>query len=198
MFLLFLANSWTLTELTRISRTAPFHYTKSFKARVTLASMATNFLNLSILMDDSATRTIPTTGTTRWSAKRVRISRTYIHFLAHPSIHPSVVWVGPLVVKELKRIVEQSEIIKYALPLHLWQTLVTLSLQGRWRKLAKEKYRREAGVGDSSWKWPHRIRSKRRTFFSSILPFWRFTWLLLQGTVLTSFFFFPRRQRLVR
>src|SRR5258707_70652 len=30
---------------------------------------------------------------------------------AHPSIHPSV-WVGPLVVKELKRVVEQSEIIK--------------------------------------------------------------------------------------
>lgn len=82
------------------------------KVRVTLASMGTSFSNLSILMDDFATRTIPTTGMTRSSAKRVRTSCSDF-FPAHPSIHLSV-WVGPLVVKELKRIVEQSEIIKYA------------------------------------------------------------------------------------
>ncbi len=42
------------------------------KARDTLESTATSFSNSNILMDDFATRTIPTTGTTRSSAKKVR------------------------------------------------------------------------------------------------------------------------------
>jgi hypothetical protein len=94
--------------------------------------MVTNSSNLNILMDDFDTRTTPTTGTTRSSAKRVRTSyfeasnpslKMLFYFILlmqspyltcapfHSSVHPSV-WVGPLVVKELKRIVGQSEIIK--------------------------------------------------------------------------------------
>ena len=100
--------------------------------------MATSSSNLNILMDDFATLTIPTTGTTRSSAKRVRITlfttpllSTWPTIPATPTPSSSLdtqkltkfdflmlfvcrqpVWVGSLVVKELKRIVEQSEIIK--------------------------------------------------------------------------------------
>jgi hypothetical protein len=59
------------------------------KARVTLASTATSFSNSNILMEDFVTRTIPTTGTTRSSAKRVRKHYIIPPLPSRSSIHPS-------------------------------------------------------------------------------------------------------------
>ena len=62
------------------------------------------------------TQTIPTTETTVLSVKKVSLL-----FFSPPSdtslmtfVCMSTVWIGPLVIKELKRIVEASEITKYA------------------------------------------------------------------------------------
>lgn len=55
------------------------------------------------------TQTIPTTGMIVLFGKRVGYSSS---FYLHPSLNDPLVWVGPLVVKELKRIVESSEITK--------------------------------------------------------------------------------------
>ena len=73
--------------------------------------MAMNSSNSSFLMVVFATQTIPTTETTVWSVKKVSV---VFSPLADTSLmRMSTVWIGPLVIKELKRIVEASEITKY-------------------------------------------------------------------------------------
>jgi hypothetical protein len=68
------------------------------------------------------------------------------------------VWVGPLVQKELRRIVDQSEIVKYVLlpmtrRVHiLWIYVMLIDLcgvQGRRHELAKEEHCGQAGARDS-------------------------------------------------
>jgi len=64
--------------------------------------------------------TTQTTGMTALSAKKVSFHPTFPEFVG--AKFAVLVWVGPSVVKELKRIVESSEITKYAL---LLSTLVS-------------------------------------------------------------------------
>ena len=72
--------------------------------------MATSFWSLNTLMAVSDTPTTLIIETTVSFEKRVRISDSpFQRICSNPSY---VVWVGPLVVKELKRIVEASEITK--------------------------------------------------------------------------------------
>jgi len=66
-------------------------------------------------MDDCATQTTPIIATTRLFAKKVSVDSrqgtTHLIPLFFSMTLPTV-WIGPLVVKELKRIVESSEIVK--------------------------------------------------------------------------------------
>lgn len=60
-------------------------------------------------------QTTPTTVTTRSFAKKVSVAHLSAHiplFDNGLTFELSTVWIGPLVVKELKRIVESSEIVK--------------------------------------------------------------------------------------
>jgi len=81
-----------------------------FAALDTLASMATSSSNSSIRMAVSVMPTTRTTAMTVLSVKRVSerfaLANTLLMFAVDE------VWVGPLVVRELKRIVESSEITK--------------------------------------------------------------------------------------
>ena len=57
------------------------------------------------------------------------------------------VWIGPLVIKELKRIVEASEITKYASYKKAFSGyILNFSTQGRRFELAEKRYRWEAGA----------------------------------------------------
>jgi len=84
--------------------------TSNFAALDTLASMATSSSNSSIRMAVCVTPTTRTTAMTVLSVKRVSerfaLANTLLMFAVDE------VWVGPLVVRELKRIVESSEITK--------------------------------------------------------------------------------------
>lgn len=68
-----------------------------------------NFLNSNTRMVVCDMQITPTTGTTVSSAKKVSGQHCPV---SARLIAPFPVWVGPLVVKELKRIVESSEITK--------------------------------------------------------------------------------------
>ena len=85
--------------------------TSNFAALDTLASMATSSSNSSIRMAVCVTPTTRTTAMTVLSVKRVSerfaLANTLLMFAVDE------VWVGPLVVRELKRIVESSEITKW-------------------------------------------------------------------------------------
>lgn len=80
-------------------------------------------------MDDSDMPTTRTTATTVLFVKRVSFFSSYTRLIdcnlvpGDPYQRFHTVWVGPLVVKELKRIVEASEITKFVFSdLHI-QTL---------------------------------------------------------------------------
>jgi hypothetical protein len=72
-----------------------------------------NFSSSSTHMVDFDMRTTPTTGMTVLSGKKVS-ALMFIYVLSVDFLRLKIVWVGPLVVKELKRIVEASEITKCA------------------------------------------------------------------------------------
>jgi hypothetical protein len=77
---------------------------------------------------------------------------------------PITVWVGPLLVEELKRIVKESEITKYVGDLAIALLLLPLNLasrsQGRRRSVAKEEHCWKARVGDPNRQRTHRIRGE--------------------------------------
>jgi len=81
-----------------------------FLALDTLASTATSSSSSSIPMAVCVTPTIRTTAMTVLSVKRV--SKLLAMANMRLILRFGEVWVGPLVVKELKRIVESSEITK--------------------------------------------------------------------------------------
>ena len=82
-------------------------------ARAIQVNMDTSSSSSSTRTDVCDTRTTRTTVMTRSSGKRVRIIIPHALDVAVDSNF--IVWVGPLVVKELKRIVESSEITKYVI-----------------------------------------------------------------------------------
>ena len=82
-------------------------------ARAIQVSMDTSSSSSSTRTGVCDTPTIRTTVMTRSSGKRVRIPSS--HALDASVDSNFVVWVGPLVVKELKLIVESSEITKYVI-----------------------------------------------------------------------------------
>ena len=81
-----------------------------FAALDTLASTVTNSSNSSIPMAVCVTPTTQTTAMTVLFVKRVCKCFALAEYVADAAVDE--VWVGPLVVKELKRIVESSEITK--------------------------------------------------------------------------------------
>ena len=87
-----------------------FSNNNDFAALDTLASMATSSSNSSIPMAVCVTPTTRTTAMTVLSVKRVSERFALAEYVADVAVDE--VWVGPLVVKELKRIVESSEITK--------------------------------------------------------------------------------------
>jgi len=80
------------------------------------ANMATNFSSSSTLMAVCDTPTTQTTATIALFEKKVSISFYLLQNRRNNAETTlgliKIVWVGPLVVKELKRIVEASEITK--------------------------------------------------------------------------------------
>jgi len=131
-----------------------------------LANTATNSSSLNILMAACATQTTRTRNDSL--IRKASRSQTFFEtFFFSMLINTSrlLVWIGPLVVKELKRIVESGEITKWAV-LPKFETQA--GFQRRRFKLAEEKHLWETGTRDSCGKWPHLFWS---SFLFKIYPF---------------------------
>lgn len=89
------------------------------------------------------TQTTPTTATTRSSEKRVRS-----FFLYRPALLIDLVCVSDVLVAEIKRIVKDSEILKYVSSYDTLEELSANLIQGGRHQMAPEEQGRPSGARD--------------------------------------------------